>query len=101
MEIPSPTAAAAVVVVSASIGAGHDGAAAELARSLRLPGIAVERVDYLDLLPAGWGRAIRQTYARQLAYVPASWGWLLSVAGRPAATRASAWLAARAAEQCL
>lgn len=100
MEIPFP-AAAPVVVVSASIGAGHDGAAAEIARRLHLAGVPVRRVDYLDLLPEGWGRAIRQTYARQLAYAPASWGWLLAAMGRPGATRRAAWLATRAAQRRL
>jgi glycosyltransferase involved in cell wall biosynthesis len=100
MEIPShPTAP--VVVISASIGAGHDGAAAEITRRLRLAGLAVRRHDYLDLLPAGWGRAIRRTYARQLAYAPESWGWLLDAAARPTGTRSAAWLGARAAHRRL
>jgi UDP-N-acetylglucosamine:LPS N-acetylglucosamine transferase len=100
MEIPSRTTAP-VVVVSASIGAGHDGAAAEITRRLRLDGVTVRRFDYLDLLPAGWGRTIKQTYARQLAYAPASWGWLLDAAARPAATRSAAWLSTRAAQRRL
>src|SRR5690349_605737 len=90
-----------VLIVSASIGAGHDGCAAEIARRLSAAGVPVRRVDYLDLLPAGWGRAIKQTYARQLAYAPASWGWLLDAMGRPGATRSAAWLAARAARRRL
>jgi UDP-N-acetylglucosamine:LPS N-acetylglucosamine transferase len=90
-----------VVVVSASIGAGHDGAAAEISRRLRQDGVPVRRVDYLDLLPDGWGRAIKQTYARQLTYAPASWGWLLASMGRPGACRKAAWLAARAAQKRL
>jgi UDP-N-acetylglucosamine:LPS N-acetylglucosamine transferase len=100
MEIPSP-APAPIVVVSASIGAGHDGAAAEISRRLRTSGFAVRRADFLDLLPAGWGRALKQTYARQLAYAPASWGWLLESAARPRATRSAAWLSARAAHRRL
>jgi UDP-N-acetylglucosamine:LPS N-acetylglucosamine transferase len=90
-----------VVVISAGIGAGHDGAAAEISRQLRASGIAIERHDYLDLLPPGWGKIIKQTYARQLAYAPASWGRLLSAAGRPAATRSAAWLSAHAASDHL
>jgi UDP-N-acetylglucosamine:LPS N-acetylglucosamine transferase len=100
METPFPTTTP-VVVVSASIGAGHDGAAAEITRRLRRDGLTVRRFDYLDLLPAGWGASIRQTYARQLAYAPASWGWLLDAAARPAATRSAAWLATRAAQRRL
>jgi hypothetical protein len=51
MKLPSP-ASAPVVVVSASIGAGHDGAAAEITRRLCMAGVPVRRVDYLDLLPS-------------------------------------------------
>jgi UDP-N-acetylglucosamine:LPS N-acetylglucosamine transferase len=90
-----------VVVISASIGAGHDGAATEITRRLRTSGCAVRRADFLDLLPAGWGRALQQTYARQLAYAPASWGWLLDSAARPRNTRSAAWLSTRAAQRRL
>ncbi|MFI5895007.1 glycosyltransferase [Actinoplanes sp. NPDC051513] len=90
-----------VLIISASIGAGHDGCAAEIARRLQSAGVSADRVDYLDLLPTGWGRTIKQTYARQLAYAPASWGWLLDAMGRPGATRSAAWLAARAAQRRL
>jgi UDP-N-acetylglucosamine:LPS N-acetylglucosamine transferase len=90
-----------VLIVSASIGAGHDGAAAEIARRLHSAGVPVRRLDYLDLLPAGWGRTIKQTYARQLAHAPASWGWLLAAMGRPHATRSAAWLSERAARRRL
>jgi UDP-N-acetylglucosamine:LPS N-acetylglucosamine transferase len=90
-----------VLVVSASIGAGHDGCAAEITRRLRAAGTPVRRVDYLDLLPAGWGQTLKQGYARQLAYAPASWGWLLDAVARPAATRSAAWLATRAAQRRL
>jgi UDP-N-acetylglucosamine:LPS N-acetylglucosamine transferase len=90
-----------VLVISASIGAGHDGYAAEITRRLRAAGTPVRRVDYLDLLPPGWGQTLKQAYARQLAYAPASWGWLLTAAGRPGATRSAAWLATRAAQRRL
>lgn len=90
-----------VIVVSASIGAGHDGAAAEITRRLRLTGCAVQRADFLDLLPAGWGRTLKQTYATQLACAPASWGWLLERAAQPRHTRSAAWLSTRAAQRRL
>ncbi|MFD0516658.1 glycosyltransferase family protein [Paractinoplanes durhamensis] len=90
------TSPSRVVVVSASIGAGHDGAAAEITRRLRATGAEVDRFDFLDLLPAGWGRSIKQTYARQLAYAPASWGRLLGAMGRPGPARSAAWLSDRA-----
>jgi len=85
------------VVVSASIGAGHDGAARELTRRLELAGFNVDRHDFLDLLPSGWGDALRRTYARQLHYAPASWGWLLRAVAGPRSSHGAAALAARAA----
>ncbi|MFJ9903368.1 glycosyltransferase [Streptomyces sp. NPDC101152] len=59
-----------VVIVSASIGAGHDGAARELERRLVAAGIAVDRRDLLDLLPARVGRAVRDGYHRMLVRAP-------------------------------
>ena len=75
-------AAGRIAVVSASIGAGHDGAAAELARRLRAAGFAVDRHDFLDLWPARLGRGLRASYARQLRTAPKTWGWLLAVLAR-------------------
>ena len=66
-----------VLIVSASIGAGHDGAATELARQARVQGFSVDRVDFLDLLPAGTGGLLRTAYRLQLMMAPATWGWLL------------------------
>ena len=56
-----------VVIVSARIGAGHDGAARELARRLRLGGFRVDRVDFLDLLPGRLGEALCALYRWQLS----------------------------------
>jgi UDP-N-acetylglucosamine:LPS N-acetylglucosamine transferase len=66
-----------VAIVSASVGAGHDGAAKELARRLRTAGLTVECYDFLDLLPGPLGRALRSVYKRQLYVAPRSWQWLL------------------------
>ena len=90
-----------VVVISASIGAGHDGAAAEIARQLRTAGVTVHRHDFLDLLPTGWGPAINGAYARQLRLAPRSWGWLLDAAGRPPATARASAFATRACRRRL
>ncbi|WP_433288572.1 MGDG synthase family glycosyltransferase [Micromonospora sp. CA-244673] len=86
-----------VVVISASIGAGHDGAARELARRLTRLGFPVLRLDFLDLLPPGLGCALRSTYARQLRTAPATWGWLLRAAAGPRLSAQAAALSARAA----
>ncbi|MFF3912223.1 glycosyltransferase [Streptomyces sp. NPDC001852] len=59
-----------IAVVSASVGAGHDGAAAELARRLTADGFTVDRFDLLDLLPAHLGRAVQEGYHRMLVRAP-------------------------------
>lgn len=79
-----------MVIVSASMAAGHDGAAAELARRAVAAGYQVDRIDYLDLLPCGTGSILRAAYRAQLKVAPATWGWLLSLAGR---RTGSAWAA--------
>ncbi|WP_327066069.1 MGDG synthase family glycosyltransferase [Kitasatospora sp. NBC_01302] len=66
-----------IVVVSASVGAGHDGAARELVRRLRTAGFDAECHDFLDLLPRGCGRLLRGSYALELKVAPWAWGWLL------------------------
>lgn len=59
-----------IVIVSASVGAGHDGAAAELARRLTADGFTVDRRDLMDLLPARLGRAVKEGYHRILVRAP-------------------------------
>jgi UDP-N-acetylglucosamine:LPS N-acetylglucosamine transferase len=70
-----------VVIVSARIGAGHDGAARELARRFRAQGLSVDCVDFLDLLPRRVGNLLCGVYRRQLTAAPRSWGWLLAALG--------------------
>ncbi|MGW3099543.1 MGDG synthase family glycosyltransferase [Streptomyces sp. NPDC001102] len=59
-----------VAIVSASVGASHDGAAAELDRRLTARGLTVDRFDLLDLLPAHLGRLVRDGYHRMLVQAP-------------------------------
>ncbi|GAB1644128.1 galactosyldiacylglycerol synthase [Krasilnikovia sp. MM14-A1259] len=81
-----------IMIVSASIGAGHDGAADVIGRQMDALGFAVDRCDFLELLPPRWGARLRDGYASQLRYAPATWGWLLhAVAGRRCAQGAAAW----------
>ncbi|WP_330285160.1 MGDG synthase family glycosyltransferase [Streptomyces sp. NBC_00588] len=71
---PEPVPATArdkrIAIVSASIGAGHDGAAAELARRLTSHGFVVDRFDLLDLLPVHLGQLVRDSYHRMLVRAP-------------------------------
>lgn len=62
--------ASRIVIISASVGAGHDGAADELARRLQADGFLVDRHDFLDLLPARLGRLLSGGYHRLLTWAP-------------------------------
>ncbi|WP_152626708.1 glycosyltransferase [Streptacidiphilus carbonis] len=62
-----------ITVISASVGAGHDGAADQLARRLLEQGWAVDRLDFLDLLPARLGRLVSGAYHRLLTVAPWSY----------------------------
>src|ERR1035437_1778826 len=59
-----------VLIVSATMGAGHSGIAAELARQLSDHGHQSRTVDFIDALPLGYGRAMRSVYRAQLRYAP-------------------------------
>jgi UDP-N-acetylglucosamine:LPS N-acetylglucosamine transferase len=72
-----------VVVLSARVGAGHDGAAGELARRFRSRGWQVDRIDFLDLLPGRVGHLLCGLYRRQLERAPRSWDWLLAALDTP------------------
>ncbi len=76
-----------VLIVSASIAAGHDGAADELARRCADHGAVVDRSDFLDLLPLGLGGLLRSLYRAQLEAVPGTWGWLLRRLEHPRSLR--------------
>ncbi|HTJ36746.1 MAG TPA: glycosyltransferase [Dactylosporangium sp.] len=90
-----------VAVISGSFGAGHDGAAAELARRLQEQGHAVHRHDFVDLLPRRTGVLLRGLYRRQLTVAPRTWGWLLALAGSERFGRPAAALTAAADDATL
>ncbi|MGD3112599.1 MGDG synthase family glycosyltransferase [Streptomyces sp. YGL11-2] len=70
---PQDPASPRIVVISASVGAGHDGAASELTRRLESDGFRVERHDFLDLLPARLGQLLSWGYHRLLTWAPAGY----------------------------
>lgn len=55
------------------MGAGHDGAARELARRLQTLGFTTTVRDFLETGPLGIGAALRKSYELQLRYLPASY----------------------------
>lgn len=82
-----------VVIVSGSYGAGHDAVADELMRRLRGRGLTVRRLDIVELLPLGVGRALRWLYFTQLRIVPGLWGTTLRfLEPDGTASRATRWL---------
>jgi len=60
-----------VLVLSAAIGQGHDGAARELVRRLDRRGVGAHVVDWTDLLPAWGRRVLRDLYAPSVDHAPA------------------------------
>ncbi|HEX3827678.1 MAG TPA: glycosyltransferase [Sporichthyaceae bacterium] len=62
-----------VLIVSASMGAGHESVARELARRLQRDGHQTEVVDFLDAFPWRLGQGLRRMYQLQLQYAPWSY----------------------------
>jgi processive 1,2-diacylglycerol beta-glucosyltransferase len=65
-----------VLIISASMGAGHDGAARELRKRLEARGHDVTVVDFLTMMPFRLGAFCRWTYETQLKTMP--WSYELS-----------------------
>ena len=59
--------APAVLILSGSVGAGHDGAAHELARRLRDRGVDVDVRDYLEALPRWFRFFLREGYTASVS----------------------------------
>src|SRR5436190_1349281 len=62
-----------ILIVSASMGAGHDGAAKELRRRLEGSGHQVEVIDFLEAVAFHIGPVLRWIYHVQLRYFPWSY----------------------------
>jgi UDP-N-acetylglucosamine:LPS N-acetylglucosamine transferase len=59
-----------ILILSAGMGAGHDGVAAELARRLAAGGVEAEVVDVLRLLPLRLGSCLRWGYGAMIGSAP-------------------------------
>ena len=91
-RVASPDAPPAVLIISAAMGAGHDGVAYELERRLHARGAQAKVYDYLTMLPAHSGPFYRAFYAGQLKYAPASYEWLYNRMDRGMLTPLATWL---------
>ncbi len=80
-----------IQVITASIGAGHDGAARELVARLTQRGFPVECLDLLSVFPLRLGRVVRGTYRTMLSRQP----WMYDMLFRIACTFAGAAPATR------
>lgn len=65
-----------VLIVTGSVGAGHDGAAHELAARLRHSGAHVDVRDYLEALPRAARHLLRDGYTLSVGKAPAIFEWL-------------------------
>jgi processive 1,2-diacylglycerol beta-glucosyltransferase len=81
-----------VLIISASMGAGHDGVAYELERRLHARGADAKVYDYLELLPGRMGPFYRSFYAGQLKYAPSSYEWLYGKIDRGVLAPVARWL---------
>jgi UDP-N-acetylglucosamine:LPS N-acetylglucosamine transferase len=86
-----------ILIVSASMGAGHDGAACELRRRLEGRGHRVEVVDFLDAVALHIGPVLRWFYQVQLRLFPWSYelSYRLSPILRAPAVMVDTWLTRR------
>ena len=67
---PAPGGARRVLIVSGSVGAGHDGAARELAERLRARGVEVDIRDFLDAVPRWAASVLRDGYSNSVDKAP-------------------------------
>ncbi|MCD2195788.1 glycosyltransferase [Actinomycetospora endophytica] len=87
-----------VVIISATVGQGHEGAARELARRLAGRGVQVEVHDYLDALPAPARRVLRDLYQPTVQYAPVLFDTLFDGLEHDGVLRRAAGLVCRWAE---
>jgi UDP-N-acetylglucosamine:LPS N-acetylglucosamine transferase len=71
-----------IVVISATIGGGHDAAAGELARRLGRRGYEVVRHDFIDLLPMRLGRRAKEGHHRLISRTPWLYALLFGIGER-------------------
>ncbi|HEX5588469.1 MAG TPA: glycosyltransferase [Acidimicrobiia bacterium] len=86
-----------ILIVSASMGAGHDGAAKELRNRLVAEGHRVEVIDFLDAVAFHIGPALRWFYQVQLRLFPWSYelSYKMSPVLRAPAVMVDTWLTRR------
>ncbi|MCU1599527.1 MAG: monogalactosyldiacylglycerol synthase [Frankiales bacterium] len=80
------------MIISAAMGAGHDGVAYELERRLHARGADAKVFDYLEMLPGRMGPFYRGFYQQQLKHAPASYEWLYGKMDQGVISPIAQWL---------
>lgn len=102
VRAPAPVSGTGrVVVIGATVGQGHEGAARELARRLRLHGVDVTVHDYLDAVPAAARRVLRDLYAPTVQHAPAVFDGVFRALEQPGTVRRVAERICTSAEAAL
>lgn len=78
-----------IVVVSAGVGAGHDGPADELGRRLRRRGWWIDRPDGLSIPPRDLGPLLGRLYLAGMTQTPGLWGPVLESCAHGVGRRAT------------
>lgn len=78
LDVHTSAPASRVLIVSGSVGAGHDGASRELAQRLRAAGVNVDVKDFLDAVPRWLSAFLREGYTSSVDHVPAAFQLLFS-----------------------
>src|SRR3954463_11480188 len=76
VQVPERNPGPRVLVVSGSVGAGHDGVARELAARLTAAGAVVDVRDFLDAFPRPVAAMLREGYAGTVAHAPLAFEFL-------------------------
>jgi UDP-N-acetylglucosamine:LPS N-acetylglucosamine transferase len=87
-QVPKPQPPLRALVITGSVGAGHNGAATELVRQLTAHGVEATYRDYLDALPRRYRRLLRDGYAFSATRAPWAFDWLFRSEERDSTVRA-------------
>lgn len=88
-----------VLIVTGSVGAGHDGAAAELRARLERAGVTVEVRDFLDAVPRAFSLVLREGYTGSVRRAPFVFDWVFRAVERGTWVNRLVYVVCRVAER--
>lgn len=89
------------LVITGSVGAGHNGAARELVRRLEARGVDATYRDYLDALPRRYQRLLRDGYEFSAGRTPRVFEWLFRSEERDSVVRSLTLYLCRVASRAM